>query len=92
MVNILTQINVPANSTVPVFMIPPGYFSATIYSTAASTVFLGISTAVTASNGYAVHTVPTSFNGAMTSKANQVYAANSTGAAATFNLFMITDQ
>jgi hypothetical protein len=92
MVNILTQVTVPANATVPVFMIPPGYFSATIYSTAASSVFLGTSTAVTATNGYVVHTVPTSFNGAMTSKANQVYAANPSGGAVTFNLFMITDQ
>ena len=48
--------------TVAAFTIPPGACSVTVYSAAATTLYLGTNkTGLTASNGYAVSTYPTTF-------------------------------
>ena len=43
------------------FTIPPGACSITVYSAAATTLYLGTSKNLTATNGYAVSTYPTTF-------------------------------
>ena len=47
--------------TATAFTIPPGGCSITVYSAAATTLYLGTSKVLTASNGYAVSTYPTTF-------------------------------
>lgn len=89
---IMTQYTVPASSTVPVFQIPPGLFSATMYNLGTQAVYLGTSPNVTTGNGLVLHTVPTTFQGAMTSRAAMVYATTGGASAGVINLLMITDQ
>ena len=65
------------SGTVPVFTVPPGACSVTFYSTAATgQLYLGMSTAVTASNGYAVSAYPTTFMAYSSSKGGQIYGLN----------------
>lgn len=87
---ILTQFSL-STSTVPVFTVPPGTSSFTVYNVGAGTAYLGMSTAITTTNSLIVHTVPTSIQGFPTSKGGQVYGFAST--AGTFiNLAMMTGQ
>ena len=63
--------------TVAVFTVPPGACSVTFYSTAATgQLYLGMSTAVSAVNGYAVSTYPTTFMAYGSSKGAQIYGLN----------------
>lgn len=65
------------SGTVPVFQVPPGACSVTFYSTAATgQLYLGMSTAVSAANGYAVSTFPTTFMAYSSSKGAQIYGLN----------------
>ena len=77
-------------STVPIFQVPPGACSITMYNTTATNVWLGTSTAVTSTNGLVMHTIPTSFQNFMTSKGAQIYGFAS--AATSINIIIATDQ
>lgn len=82
------------SATAAIFNIPPGYFYASMYNSAANTAvtaYLGTSPGVSATNGMVMHSVPTSFQGSMTSKGALVYGF-ATGGTAILNLLMITDQ
>ena len=59
------------------FIIPPGACSVTVYSGAATTLYLGTNKAgLTATNGYAVSTYPTTFMAYSSSKGGQIYGLN----------------
>jgi hypothetical protein len=86
----LGQYTVPSSAATLVFNVPPGAASVTFYSTAA-TVYLGMSTSVTASNGYVVTTVPTAFRSFSGSKAQPVWAWNSAAAGVVLNFIVSTE-
>ncbi len=87
---VMTQYSL-STSTVPVFTLPPGTYSLTMYNVGAGTAYLGTSTAITTTNSLVVHTVPTNVQGFPTSKGSQVYGFAS--APGTFiNVFMDTGQ
>ena len=58
------------------FVIPPGGCSVTVYSAAATTLYLGTSKNLTATNGYAVSTYPTQFAAFSSSGGATVYGLN----------------
>jgi hypothetical protein len=58
------------------FTIPPGSCSVTVYSAAATTLYLGTSKNLSATNGYAVSTYPTTFTAYGSSAGAQVYGLN----------------
>jgi hypothetical protein len=89
---IMGQATVPSNSTVPLFQIPPGFVSVTMYNINTSTVFLGTSASVSPTNGLVMHSVPTSFTGSMTSKAAMIYGANTAGTGTSINYIIDSDQ
>ena len=62
--------------TAVAFTIPPGACTITVYSAAATTLYLGTSKSLTASNGYAVSTYPTTFNAYNSSGGATVYGLN----------------
>lgn len=63
--------------TAAAFTIPPGACSVTVYSAAATTLYLGTNKAgLTASNGYAVSTYPTTFGAYNSSAGATVYGLN----------------
>lgn len=72
------------------FNIPPGSFSCAIHTGTANTAYLGMSTAVSSANGYAVPTSPAAFQGFGPSRGAMIYAIAT--AATTISLLMITDQ
>ena len=78
--------------TVPVFQVPPGACSVTFYSTVATgQLYLGMSTAVTAANGYAVSTYPTTFTAFNSSKGAQLYGLNTAATTLPVNYIVSTD-
>jgi len=89
---IMGQIQLAANASVqPAIYVPPGAVSVVLYSTVTPTTWLGTSVNMSTANGLVMHTVPTSFNGWMTSKGTQLYALNANTASA-FNYILLTDQ
>jgi len=62
--------------TVPAFTVPPGACSITFWSNAATTLYLGTGKVLTASNGYAVSTYPTTVNAYSGSAGATVYGLN----------------
>jgi hypothetical protein len=87
---IMQQFSV-GTSTVPIFTIPPGSFSCSLFAGTAATVYLGMGTGVTTTNGYVVPNSPAQFGGFLTTRGGQVYGFGSS-TAATLNLIMVTDQ
>lgn len=78
--------------TVAVFEVPPGACSVTFYSTAATgQLYLGMSTTLTASNGYAVSTYPTTFMTFAGSKGAQVYGLNTAATTLPVNYIVSTN-
>ena len=62
--------------TAPAFTIPPGACSVSVYCPAATTVYLGTSKNLTASNGYAVPTYPAGFSAFSGSAGSPVWGLN----------------
>ena len=62
--------------TAVAFTIPPGACSITVYSAAGTTLYLGTSNRLTASNGYAVSTSPTTFKAFNSSAGATVWGLN----------------
>jgi hypothetical protein len=73
-----------------IFNIPSGSFSCCLHTGTVNTVYLGLSTAVTSSNGYAVPTNPADFDGFGPSRGAMIYGIAT--AATTLNVLMVTDQ
>lgn len=91
---IMGQATVPSGGgVVPCFEVPPGPCSVTWYNlNTLNTIYLGTSTAVTATNGLAVHNVPVTFQGFMTSRGTQVYGTTGTFPTGILNYLIMTDQ
>lgn len=88
---IMGQATIPT-SVVPILQVPPGPCSVTWYNfSTVNTIYVGTTTAVTTANGMAVHNVPVTFQGFMTSRGSQVYGIASP-ASAVLNYIIMTDQ
>lgn len=77
--------------TTPAFTIPPGGCSITVYSGAATTLYLGTSARLTATNGYAVSTYPTTFNAYNSSAGATVYGLNTAATTLAVNYIVSTE-
>lgn len=78
--------------TVPAFIVPPGACSVTVWSGAATTLYLGLSKAgLTASNGFAVPTSPASFTAFNSSAGVQVWGLNTAATTLAVNFIVSTE-
>ena len=78
--------------TVQAFIIPPGACSVTVWSGAATTLYLGLSKAgLTASNGFAVPTSPANFTAFSSSAGVQVYGLNTAATTLAVNWLVSTE-
>ena len=88
---ILGNATVPANSTVAVFSLPPGYANFTVYQpTTPQAVYIGTSNRVTVSNGLLVPNTPLSTETFTGSVGTVVYATTGNATASTFNYILST--
>jgi len=81
-----------AAGVVPLLRLPAGLCNVTFWNSALTgTVYVGTSTAVTASNGLVCHSIPTSFFQYVSSGGTQLYgtAATATG---TISYILVSDQ
>ena len=90
---IMGQATVPASSTVAIFTVPPSYCSVTFYNvnTAATSAYIGTSTAVSSGNGLVCHSIPVSFQTFMGSKGATFYATSGGATATSVNYIIATD-
>lgn len=78
--------------TKQIFTIPPGACSVTFYSAStAGTLYMGTSSNLSASNGYAVPTAPTTFKAFSSSQGANVYGLNSTAGTIAINYIISTE-
>ncbi len=77
--------------TVQAFIIPPGACSVTVWSGAATTLYLGTGKNLTASNGYAVSTYPTNFAAFNSSGGCTVYGLNTAATTLAVNFIVSTE-
>ena len=77
--------------TVAAFTIPPGACSITVYSAAATTLYLGTGKTLTATNGYAVSTYPTTFGTFNSSAGVTVYGLNTAATTLAVNYVISTE-
>ena len=76
--------------TVPLFTVPPGAVSLSFYSAAATTLYVGTSKTVSAANGYAVTTYPTTIGAFPTSTGAIVYGLNTAATTLAVNYVIST--
>jgi hypothetical protein len=76
---IMGQFMVSGTSPTAYISIPTGSYSMVMYTTAATTVFMGTGTALTSTNGFALHTVPTAWTGFQGEAGSSLYAIATTG-------------
>jgi hypothetical protein len=86
------QSTVPASNTVPLFQVPPGLCNVTIYNvnTAATSVYIGPSSKVSAASGFVCHSIPTSFFGYMGSSGVMLYGTTGGAVASSINYIIST--
>jgi hypothetical protein len=91
---IMGNATVPASSTVAIFTVPPSYCAVTFYNTnaAATSAYIGTSTAVSSANGLICHSIPVSFQTFMGSKGATFYATSGGATATSVNFIIATDQ
>ena len=79
---LMGQFNVSGTVPAPIpISVPGGSYTMVMYTTAPTTVFMGTGTALTSANGYALHTVPTTWQGYQGEAGATIYAVcGSTGA------------
>jgi len=78
--------------TAVAFTVPPGACSVTVWSAAATTLYLGLSKAgLTASNGFAVPTSPASFTAFNSSAGVQVWGLNTAATTLAVNWIVSTE-
>ena len=92
MAYVMGQVTVANASTVPLFTVPSGLCNATFWNLSAANVYVGTSTAVTATNGLTAHSIPTSFFSYVSSKGATFYGANTAATSAVVNYIIVTDQ
>lgn len=79
------QASIPANSTVAVFFLPPGYCNYTIYQpTTPQVVYIGPGTALTTANGLPVTPTPIVSENYSTGRGTMIYATTGNATASTF--------
>ena len=77
---------------VPLLRLPAGLCNVTLWNSALTgTIYVGTSTAVTASNGLVCHSIPTSFFQYVSSGGTQLYGTAAT-ANGTISYIVVTDQ
>jgi len=84
---VMGQVTVPGNSTVQVFVLPPGTVNTTMYlSTAISVqpVFVGTSVNVSSVNGMQIGATPVNAESYVTSRGTPVWATSGNATATTF--------
>ena len=84
---------VPSNSTVAVFILPPGYANFTMYQpTQTQAVYINVGSGATATNGLILNNTP--FNGetVVGSSGATVYATTGNATASSFNYLVSTTQ
>ena len=78
--------------TAVAFAVPPGACSITVWSGAATTLYLGLSKAgLTATNGFAVPTSPANFTAFNSSTGTQVYGLNTAGTTLAVSYILSTE-
>jgi hypothetical protein len=77
--------------TATAFVIPPGACSVTVWSGAATTLYLGTGRNLTASNGYAVATYPTTFAAFNSSSGTTVYGLNTAATTLAVNFIVSSE-
>lgn len=83
---VMGTVNVPGNSTVTAFIVPPGYNNVTIYQvTQAQGVFVGNTNKVSATNGMPVPVTPLSTEQYSGSAGLTYFATTGNATAATFS-------
>lgn len=78
--------------TVQAFTIPPGPCSVVVWSAAATTLYLGTSKNLTASNGFAVPTSPASFSAFPGSAGASVWGLNTAATTLAVNFIVSSGQ
>lgn len=71
--------------------VPPGACSVTFYATASTGLYLGTGANLTAANGYAVTTTPTSFRAFSGSAGAQIYGLNTASSTLPVNYIISTE-
>ncbi len=91
MTYIMGQVSL-TSQTIPIFTLPAGLCNCTFWNVSGVNVYVGTSTAVTATNGLQCHSIPTNFYTYVSSRGQVLYGANPTASAATINYMIVTDQ
>lgn len=86
------QATCPTTNTVPLFTVPSGLCNVTFWNVSAPNIYIGTSTAVTASNGLVCHSIPTNFFSYVSSKSVTFYGANTSATAGVVNFIIVTNQ
>lgn len=92
MAYVMGQATVPTASTVAIFTVPPGLCNVTFWNVSTPNVYVGTSTAVTATNGLVCHSIPTSFFSYVSARGATFYGANTAATGAAVNYIISTDQ
>lgn len=91
MTYIMGQATCPTTSTVPLFTVPAGLCNVTFWNISSPTVYVGTSTAVTATNGLQCHSIPTNFFTYVGSRGATFYGANTSATPGQINFIISTD-
>lgn len=83
---VMGQATVPGNSTVQVFILPPGTVNTTVWQPAPATtqVYLGTSSRLTTVNGMLLTSTPVNTESYVSSQGTPVFATTGNATAATF--------
>jgi len=88
---VMGQATCPTSNTVALFTVPPGLCNVTFWNVSAPNIYVGTSTAVTATNGLVCHSIPTNFFTYVGSKGATFYGANTSATAGAVNYIISTD-
>lgn len=92
MAYVMGQATVNGTSTVPIFTVPSGLCNVTFWNVSTPNIYVGTSTAVTATNGLVCHSIPTTFSNYVSSKGATFYGANTSATGGVVNFIIVTDQ
>lgn len=86
-----SQAPVPGTTAVSLLTVPPGQYSLSFYTSAATTIYLGTSNGVSATNGYPCTSVPTFIESFTGSKGGTVWALNTASTTLSVNYVLSTN-
>ncbi len=92
MAYVMGQATAPSTNTVALFTVPAGLCNVTFWNVSTPNVYVGTSTAVTATNGLVCHSIPTSFMNYVSSKGATFYGANTSATGGVVNYIIVTAQ